>query len=44
MPCDIMEVEPHTGVIGKVSVTCKHQLMKEIFKLVSVEVKSHRAL
>lgn len=30
MACEIMEVEPHTGVIGKVSGTCKHQLVKEI--------------
>lgn len=34
MPCDITEVEPHTGIIGKLSVICKHQLMTEIFKLV----------
>lgn len=39
-----MEVEPHTGVIGKASVTCKHQLMAEIFKMVRVEEKNHRAL
>lgn len=37
MACDIMEVEPHTGIIGKVSVTCKHQSVTEIFELVSVE-------
>jgi len=43
-PCDIMEVEPHTGIIGKVSVTRKHQIMTEVFKLVQVEEKSHRAL
>lgn len=42
--CNIVEVEPHTGVIGKVAVTCRYQLMIEIFKIVLMEEKSLRAL
>lgn len=42
--CAIMEVEPLTGVIGKVSVTYEYQLMIEIFKLVQVNEKSCRTL
>lgn len=42
--CTIMEVEPLTGVIGKVSATYKYQLMIEILKLVQVDERSYRTL